>query len=111
MPKEEVDEFVSNVPAHLRPVVDNTRHLIFEVYPEIDESIKWNQLVYELDGTNRFYLNYFSDHINLGFMKGSDVDDPHNLLEGSGKAMRHVKLHDPREVDRSALRALLKNAV
>ncbi len=30
--------------------------------------------------------------VNLGFYHGATLPDPHGLLEGTGKALRHVKL-------------------
>ena len=38
------------------------------------------------------YVNAFRAHANVGFYNGADLPDPADLLEGSGKRMRHVKL-------------------
>lgn len=38
------------------------------------------------------YINAFSAHVNVGFFYGAELPDPHDLLTGSGKRMRHVKL-------------------
>ena len=38
------------------------------------------------------YVNAFTAHVNVGFFLGAWLDDPVQLLEGSGKRMRHVKL-------------------
>src|SRR6185436_9164644 len=47
------------------------------------------------------YVNAFRDHVNVGFFRGAEIDDPASLLEGSGKLMRHVKLRPERVVDES----------
>src|SRR5688500_7153163 len=39
------------------------------------------------------YVNAFSAHVNVGFFHGATLDDPARLLVGTGKRMRHVKLH------------------
>ena len=40
------------------------------------------------------YVNAFHAHVNVGFFYGAALDDPAGLLEGTGKALRHVKLRD-----------------
>ncbi len=56
------------------------------------------------------YVNVFKAHVNLGFFRGADLVDPHGLLEGSGKNMRHVKLRPGEQRDNSQLRALIEAA-
>lgn len=56
------------------------------------------------------YVNAFRDHVNVGFFRGAEIDDPASLLEGSGKLMRHVKLRPERVVDESVLTKLIETA-
>src|SRR4030095_14757765 len=49
------------------------------------------------------YVNAFTAHVNVGFFRGAEIDDPARLLEGTGKFMRHVKLRPETRVDESAL--------
>jgi hypothetical protein len=53
------------------------------------------------------YVNAFSAHVNVGFFYGAALDDPGGLLEGTGKRMRHVKLHWAQQVNASALSELI----
>ncbi|MCA9660891.1 MAG: DUF1801 domain-containing protein [Myxococcales bacterium] len=53
------------------------------------------------------YLAPATKHLGLGFFYGADLDDPAGLLEGSGKLLRHVKLREPADLERPALRELL----
>jgi hypothetical protein len=39
------------------------------------------------------YLMPQKSYVNLGFYHGVALSDPSGLLEGSGKALRHVKIH------------------
>jgi hypothetical protein len=50
--------------------------------------------------------------VSLFFMRGATLPDPANVLEGSGKAMRHVKLRSTDELaeKEAALRSLLEAA-
>jgi hypothetical protein len=56
------------------------------------------------------YVNAFKAHVNVGFFRGAEIDDPEGLLEGTGKFMRHVKLRPEYEVNATALRKLIKTA-
>lgn len=56
------------------------------------------------------YVNAFRAHVNVGFFRGAELQDPDGLLEGAGRFMRHVKLAPGRGVDESALRRLIEAA-
>ena len=56
------------------------------------------------------YVNAFKAHVNVGFFRGAEIADPDNLLEGTGKFMRHVKLRPGREPDADALTRLIDTA-
>ena len=56
------------------------------------------------------YVNSFKSHVNVGFFYGAVLEDPADLLEGSGKRMRHVKLIPGREVNVAALSDLIHAA-
>jgi hypothetical protein len=56
------------------------------------------------------YVNVFTRHVNVGFFRGAELADPHGLLEGSGKLMRHVKLRPGQNSATSALTYLIAAA-
>jgi hypothetical protein len=56
------------------------------------------------------YVNAFTRHAAVGFFHGAGLADPGGLLEGTGKHMRHVKLHPGRPPDEAALAALIDAA-
>lgn len=56
------------------------------------------------------YVNAFAAHVNVGFFQGAALKDPAELLEGTGKGMRHVKLRWGEPVNEKALNALIAAA-
>jgi hypothetical protein len=56
------------------------------------------------------YIGVIKDHVNLGFLRGSELSDPHRILEGEGKQMRHIKIRNTSDLLRPALRAYLQEA-
>jgi hypothetical protein len=56
------------------------------------------------------YVSVFKAHVNVGFFRGAELADPEQLLEGTGKLMRHVKLRTEADVDSAALLKLIETA-
>ena len=75
---------------------------------------KWISVLYstteERMKDNICLIVVYRDHVNLLFPRGVDLKDPRGLLEGSGKAMRHVKMLSAGDVERPGVRALIKQA-
>lgn len=54
------------------------------------------------------YVAAFNHHINVGFFNGIDLPDPSNLLEGTGKRLRHVKIRQTDALNNPALHDLIR---
>jgi hypothetical protein len=52
----------------------------------------------------------YKAHVNLMLARGAELPDPEQLLEGTGKRARHVRITAPAEVESPALRTLLEAA-
>src|SRR5688572_11867199 len=53
----------------------------------------------------------YSKWINLYFFEGDNLPDPEGLLQGSGVAVRHIRITDAKDLDRPAVKALLAAAL
>ncbi len=51
-----------------------------------------------------------SKHVNLQFPRGVELPDPAGLLEGTGKAMRHVKVRTEETMESGEIRELIESA-
>lgn len=49
--------------------------------------------------------------LKLGFNRGIDLPDPDNLLEGTGKISRYVKIESDEQIKSTALKKLLESAL
>ena len=56
------------------------------------------------------YVAVYKAHVNVGFFHGASLRDPAQILQGSGKRMRHVKLMPETRVDSAALAKLIEAA-
>jgi hypothetical protein len=55
-------------------------------------------------------IGVFTRHATLAFHRGTDLDDTKGVLQGTGKAMRHIKVTRLSELDRPEIRAYLRQA-
>jgi hypothetical protein len=55
-------------------------------------------------------ISVFARHVTLGFRRGTDLDDTAGVLQGSGKAMRHIRIQKLSDLDRPEIRRYLRQA-
>jgi hypothetical protein len=104
------DEYLADQPARNRTIIRALRKLVGRVSPKLRESVKWGNGCWVSGDAPVSYVYSAPDHVQFGFFRGSALDDPKELLHGSGKFVRHVKLRKTADIDERALAALLKQA-
>lgn len=105
-----VSEYIDGLEDWRGKVVSILHGLVKEVAPEAKESIKWARPVYEYNGP-LCDIKAFKNHVNLGFSRGVELPDDASVLEGSGKAMRHVKVTSLEDIREDVLKDLIRAAV
>jgi hypothetical protein len=110
MAAKTVDGYIAGLEGWQAEVVSQVREIVRNAVPEAKEAIKWAQPVYELDGPFA-YVKAFKHSVNFGFWRGTELDDPHGLLEGTGEKMRHVKLTGVDDIDDEAFADFVRQAV
>ena len=77
------------------------RGYILAMYPESNELLYHTHAltsVYSISeklGDAFIMLPIYTNHLNLGFNKGTLLEDPHSLLQGTGKLIRHILITKP----------------
>ena len=56
-------------------------------------------------------IKAFKNNVNFGFWRGTDIQDPKGLLQGSGDKMRHVKVTSLGDIDVNAFTDFVHQAV
>lgn len=106
---KEVDEYINKAPIPQSETLSKLRELILETVPETEELFKWGQPVYATK-KNYGYLKFTKNHVNLGFFNFEKITDHNNLLEGTGKSMRHIKIIDLDHFDINGLKEIIKQS-
>ena len=93
------------------------RGYVFEIYPDS------NELLYHTHALTTAFsvsdklsdcfcaLHIYTSHVNLGFSKGTLIKDPHQLLKGTGKLMRHFPVATPTDYRNKKVKDLIQSAV
>jgi len=110
MPNDTVDRWLDAVAKEHRPILDQLRELVLDKKYSLKEEFKWSRPCYSNADGLICYLAEAKAHVTIGFHYGTSLDDPKQLLEGIGKDMRHIKVRELNEIDKPALRRLIKQA-
>jgi hypothetical protein len=89
--------------------IQSLRRLVLSVDPSITEEVKYGGLLFSA-GSPFCGLFSYTRHTSLEFSRGSDLGDPHSVLEGEGKRRRHIKIATRSDVFNKNVRAYVEHA-
>jgi hypothetical protein len=93
------------------------RGYILEIYPDS------NELLYHTHALTTVFSNseklsdafcmipIYNNHLNLGFNKGTLLNDPYKLLTGTGNLIRHIPVATPTDYRNKKVKDLIQSAV
>ena len=91
--------------------MEELRALVMRAAPGASESIKWGMPVFSLNGL-LCYLRPTSAYVRFGFYGHAiHFDDPEGVLEGTGVAMRHVKIRSAADIRPALFTQWVEDAV
>ena len=108
-PDPRVDAWLREQPKDLRDLCKAARETIGLALPGAREAIKWGFPTWVGKG-NVVAIAPYTERVNLQFYRGASLPDPSGLLEGTGKELRHVKVHHAKDLKTPVVKALLRAA-
>jgi len=96
--------YINQIPDHnVRKLARKVRLIVRDSVPEAEETMKMGMPCYAMKNKMFASIGDYTKHLNLYFFQGSKLES--QLLEGSGKGMRHIKIEKesdivPREFSR-----------
>src|SRR6266536_5439524 len=117
-----VSEHLRKMPPAVRSTVEAARRTVLVIAPEAHEipyqshpprsaSAMWKIARYAIDGTNVLGIGTFPTHSTIFFYRGRELDDGSGLLQGGGKDSRLVTLRTSADVERSAVKEVVRKAL
>jgi hypothetical protein len=116
LPIHQVETFLQHTPAHLQDIVLELRNIIISVAPDAVEVIRWKGLSYFHEGRGGVIsagicqIAIHEDHVRLAFIHGAFLSDPRQLLSGTQKVKRHIRLKSYDEAPWEYLRQLIEES-
>jgi hypothetical protein len=110
----DLNTLLKKYPPDIRELVQEMRAVLLKTISNEKVYLGWSTIYYSLTGSTKdliIAIGPMPDQLNLYFARGVDLDDPEELLEGTGKKMRHVKIYEAKQIRSRALKALIKQAV
>ena len=105
-----VDEYIAAFDDWRTDAMKRLREVVKEGAPHSAVGIKWAQPVWEWNGP-MIWMKAYPKHVDIGFWRGTEMDDPKKVLTGDGERMRHIKITSVDDIPADALRELVKQAV
>lgn len=105
------DAYLDDQSAPNQEIIRALRELVNGAQPALTEDVKWGNGCWVGENGPVAYVHSEDDCVQLGFFRGSSLEDPDGLLEGKGKFVRFIRVREPSAIDGPAFEALLKQAV
>src|SRR5689334_14285191 len=95
--ENKVEAYFARLPPSTRAIALALRQLVRKAAPKLTETLKWHKPCYLGDDIVCAIVTYRT-HVNLAFWRGAELVGQDDLLEGTGKGIRHVKVQSTREI-------------
>jgi hypothetical protein len=108
------DDLLDITEEPLQPIMLALREMILAIDPDACEVVRLGDRAATYGvGPKKMIEGYtyilpYKSWVNLGFYRGAILEDPNNLLEGTGKNMRHIKIRSLEEVEQEEIRQLIQ---
>ena len=112
---DQIEAFFAGYPPEVQATSRKLRAMVKSAMPRAHEVLfaSQNHIGYGWSESRRDLICYICpmrDYVRLGFMFGTHLDDPEQLLVGTGKRLRHVKVRTVQEASHPALERLVETA-
>ena len=110
-----IEEFFAGYSSDVQAISRKLRTMVKSAMPQANEILftSHNHIGYSFSesmGDRICYICPMKDCVRLGFMGGAHLADPDQMLEGTGKQLRHVKIRTLKDASHPALKRLVKAA-
>jgi hypothetical protein len=102
---KQVTEYIEKQKSPQKEILQTLRRIFHETLTSAEEKMRWGAPTF---AKGKFYIVALKNHVNVGFAISGLNKDEIGMFEGSGKTMRHVKIHSLEEVNEKKLSNLIE---
>jgi hypothetical protein len=103
--KKEVNDYIEKQESPQKEIIKKVRKIFLKTLPNCEEKIAWGVLVY---GGSKYYLAAMKNRVHVGFAINGLTKEEIGLFEGTGRTMRHIKIHSLDDIDKKKIDKLIK---
>jgi hypothetical protein len=117
-PRPEYLQFLSAYEPRITKLALAVRKLVLSEAPGSTELLydAYNAVAAGYSFTGRpsdhfIHIASYAGWVNIGFNHGADLPDPHRILQGAGRQVRHIRIAREEDLDAPAVRHFVKAAI
>jgi hypothetical protein len=112
----DVEDFLASYSPDVQKIALWVREEILSAVHYLKEKVYvgWKTIGYSQSGGMKdavFSIAPQRSWVNLIFFRGTEIDDPTGLLQGTGKKGLHVKIKSPDDIKTTKFKSLIQSAV
>jgi len=101
---KKVEEYIEKQQSPQKEIILKVRDIFIKTIPNCNESFAWGVVVY---AGGKFYIAAMKNRVHVGFaITGLDKEEI-GMFEGTGRTMRHIKIHSLEDINEERLVELI----
>jgi len=102
---KQVDDYIEKQKSPQKEILQKVREIFLRTLPNCKEKSAWGVIAF---AGGKFYIGAIKNRVHVGFAINGLNKEEIGLFEGSGKTMRHIKIHLMEDIDEKKLIKLIK---
>jgi hypothetical protein len=102
---KQVDAYIEKQKSPQKEIIQKVRTIFLKTLPNCEEKMMWGVIGF---AGGKFYIAAMKNRVHVGFAITGLNKDEIGLFEGSGKTMRHIKIHSLEDIDVKKLVKLIE---
>jgi hypothetical protein len=101
---KQVAEYIEKQKSPQKEILQKVREIFQKALPGCEEKKAWGVVVY---AGGKFYIAAMKNRVHIGFAISGLNKEEIDIFEGSGRTMRHIKIHSLEDIEEERLVKLI----
>jgi len=102
---KKVEEYINKQESPQKEIILRLIEIFQKTLPDSKEKMTWGVVVF---GDDKFYIGSIKNRVHVGFAITGLSKEEIKEFEGTGKTMRHIKIHSLDDINEKRLVQLIK---
>ena len=102
---KKVNDYIEKQKSPQKEIIQKVRKIFQKTLPSFEEKKAWGVIAFS---GGKFYIAAMKNRVHVGFAINGLNKEEVGLFEGSGKTMKHIKIHSLEDIDEEKLVKLIR---